>query len=39
MSIVASNNYVNNLSYEWDDDYTKLQRIDDASDVQLTKIK
>ena len=39
MNIVALNNCVNNLSFEWDDDYTKLQRIDDASDIQLTTTK
>jgi hypothetical protein len=29
---------MNNLSSEEDDDYTKLQRIEDTSNVQLTTI-
>ena len=32
----ASNDDLSNLSSEGDDDYTKLQRIDNANDTQLT---
>ena len=34
----ASNDDLSNLSSEWDDDYAKLQRIDNANDTQLTAI-
>ena len=33
---VASNDDLNNLSREGDDDYAKLQRIDNANNTQLT---
>ena len=33
---VASNDDLSNLSSERDDDYAKLQRIDNANDTQLT---
>ena len=32
----ASNDDLSNLSSEGDDDYAKLQRIDNANDTQLT---
>jgi hypothetical protein len=32
----ASNDTLSNLSSEGDDDYAKLQRIDNANDIQLT---